>query len=583
MKGTKERFIQIVKKLTETDDFIRIEDLAKELHVSSRTIRYDLDKIDDFLKSNNFHCLIRKPKKGIKFSDSTDKSRVLFLLKSKIDSYWIFTKEERKVIILFELFSAKGYVTIEYLRNLLKVSRGTVIRELKSVNKWLTSQGLKLKSLPHYGLKIEGEEVILRQAILVFVAKNVGREKLLSVLKSPAQIGEEIVERCMKQFLQEVDLSYIVKVVKSIEKHLSISNWAKIYEELILYLAISTKRIKLGHTVSIPKGIEEDLKTTAEYFQAVNIAKRLGKKFNVEFPIEEIVYITIYLLSGKLVTNKTLLGEDEVKIEIVTLQLIYNVGKSMGVNFIIDEELYKNLRSHLISAIWRLKYGLPIFNPMLKTIKNKYPNILRSVKNSIKIIEKIIGCKINEDEVGYITLHFAASLERNKLSTTTNVTYKALVVCATGYGTAQVLASRLEKEFPNIKIEGVVGNTEVNEFILTHSIDIVISTVPLNISKVLVVEVSPLLTIKDISKIKKYLEKQSMSNFVENQKNPYGLENLIEIIKRHCTIENQKELVKELMEFIDKSHFSKKENIYLPKLNELLTLQTIKVNVEGGC
>ena len=65
----------------------KISELAEAFNVSARTIRYDLDKIDDFLKDNELPQLKRKPNSGIEYIPSHyQKQRILELLEG-ISSY----------------------------------------------------------------------------------------------------------------------------------------------------------------------------------------------------------------------------------------------------------------------------------------------------------------------------------------------------------------------------------------------------------------------------------------------------------------------------------------------------------------
>ncbi|MBL5889451.1 HTH domain-containing protein [Heyndrickxia sporothermodurans] len=58
------RQMDILKQLLGQADYINVKQLAELYEVSERTIRYDLDFIESFLKEYDV-TLIRKPGKGI--------------------------------------------------------------------------------------------------------------------------------------------------------------------------------------------------------------------------------------------------------------------------------------------------------------------------------------------------------------------------------------------------------------------------------------------------------------------------------------------------------------------------------------
>ena len=56
------------------------------------------------------------------------------------------------------------------------------------------------------------------------------------------------------------------------------------------------------------------------------------------------------------------------------------------------------------------------------------------------------------EEVGFLTMYLAGSLERSRLRPKVRIT----VVCPAGMATAWILVSRLSAEFPNVEITRVV-------------------------------------------------------------------------------------------------------------------------------
>jgi transcriptional antiterminator len=159
------RRIKIVNKLINSNSFYIISDLANFFNVSSRTIRYDLDNIDEFLQANGISRLIRKPNTGVKFPGiQPDKNKLLKLIKD-LDAYnYILSSDERVYYILNELIQQQDYITINYLTEKLMVSRNTIIKDLKEVKRWLTDYNLKIESATKHGIRVTGEKRQLRRA-----------------------------------------------------------------------------------------------------------------------------------------------------------------------------------------------------------------------------------------------------------------------------------------------------------------------------------------------------------------------------------------------------------------------------------
>jgi mannitol/fructose-specific phosphotransferase system IIA component (Ntr-type)/galactitol-specific phosphotransferase system IIB component len=84
---------------------------------------------------------------------------------------------------------------------------------------------------------------------------------------------------------------------------------------------------------------------------------------------------------------------------------------------------------------------------------------------------------------------------------------KILVVCGEGVATAQLLASRIRAELPNIDIVQVLSLQELRRYkISKNAIDAILATIPLNIDDVPVIIVNPFLRAEDISRLNEALE-----------------------------------------------------------------------------
>ncbi|MFW6311388.1 MAG: PTS sugar transporter subunit IIA, partial [Nanoarchaeota archaeon] len=112
--------------------------------------------------------------------------------------------------------------------------------------------------------------------------------------------------------------------------------------------------------------------------------------------------------------------------------------------------------------------------------------------------------EMNEDEIGYIALHFGAAIERLKKDNKEEKT--AIIICATGIGTGQLLLTKFNQLFPNIKVEKILPLMKSKDIIKRLSPDIILSTVPVKIKSNKVVCVSPLLNENDIKKIQRVIK-----------------------------------------------------------------------------
>ncbi|NLZ53064.1 MAG: BglG family transcription antiterminator, partial [Thermoanaerobacteraceae bacterium] len=510
------------------------------------------------------------------------KLKLLKLLES-ISSYnYVLTPEERKKMILTELFQAKEFTTIDEMARLLSVSRGTIVKDLKTVRNWLSKHGLKLKSLRRFGIKIMGTEKDMRRAVVSLLSENIEVEKALNLIKAPINRRmNAVTDKQLKRLFQDLEISPIEEAIRLAEKQLKTTFTDNAYSGLIIHLALAIKRIQLGKNIVMPQDELSKLKPTKEFAVASSMAAQLEENYKINIPTAEIGYITIHLLGGKVTEMDIFSNQDWMRLQILTDEIIKNVGRKLNVNFLVDGELYSGLLKHLEPTVYRLKHGLPLKNPILKEIKNNYPKIFEAVKGSVGTLEDYIGAKVPDEEIGFIAIHIGAALERNKMVKSN--TYNAVVVCGTGVGTAKLLFSRIAGKFASIKILDIISSRKVKEFCKDKNLDLIISTVPTDCKDIPQIIVNPLLSEEDVAKIYKFLSTNPPKNTAFDKVTPMT-ENFLKIIQKSCIIKNRDQLIEDISKFLNPNYanFMNSKGVAQPVLKDLLTEKTIKLNVKAS-
>lgn len=135
-----------------------------------------------------------------------------------------------------------------------------------------------------------------------------------------------------------------------------------------------------------------------------------GKKINemIDIPEQADIYRLSKLTSkGK---TETLLRElDPLYIEISST-IIHQAKERFGQ---IDDHILLPLADHIAFAIKRIQNNLNISNPFVSEIRLLYPEEYEIALQARPLIEKHLGYKINDDEIGYITLHIHSARENS--------------------------------------------------------------------------------------------------------------------------------------------------------------------------
>lgn len=495
--------------LIENRSPITIRAIASKLNISEKTVRNYLNELqDDFIKTGV--TLIKKPGVGI-YLDIDNKKRSDLKENFNLEIDTPYSSEYRQKYILKTLFKNRYTYTIQLLADDLYCSKNTIINDLKYVEKWLENHKLHLKKKQSQGLWIEGDEVTFRNSMMSLFSEI--NHNLSQNSKAPENnIYEKLDYRIdavnykkIMIFFPNFDIIKVQNIIQESEEKLGYCFTDQAFINLIVHIAITLERAKFNKNIDIEHDYFKNIKTNKEYKIANWVVNELNKKFSLKIPEEESAYICIHMLGAKIQHNiypdnldDIINSKKEINVEIAK-EIINLVSDILNINLRNDKLLLANLSIHLRTTIIRLKYNLQLRNPLLKRIKNEYLSIFGATYSCSIIFEKKLGISINEDEIGYICLHIAAAIERlnNKI--------KVVVVCSSGIGTSQIIATRLKKNFPQMDIAAIIPLRYLTDDVIQNN-DLIVSTVPINMQSEKIIYISALLEKSDLTKIKNQIQ-----------------------------------------------------------------------------
>lgn len=554
-----------------SNDFVEISYLSIMFNVSRRTIRYDLDNIDLFLKENNLPLLIRKPNAGIKYPGVFEaKVKAFELSDTAEDKYHILSKDERRRIIISEVIRQKDFTTIDAIAEKLDVSRSTVINDLAGVRKWLERYGVRLVSSPKRGLAVESEENQLRKAAVDLLLETMTTEVNQSYM-GLQQDGKYSIpmDKQIKILFNDIDMPFIEKCIEKLEEKLCTIISDESYSNLAIHMAIAVKRIQLGRKIIMPEEELKALKATNEFTAAFEIAGDMEGHFNIHIPPDEVGYIAVHLLGSSISREKTDEREEWLELQLITGKLVKELSSRINFDLTKDKQLFNGLKEHLRPAIYRLRHGLKSKNPILNQIKKDYSELFETVKSCMKVAEEYIGKAFEDDEIGYFTIHFGAAIERLRHANTLRT--RVLVICGTGLGTAKLLSSRLKAVF-DVEIAGTASHHQAGNILNKKYVDLVVSTLPYEYDGIKTIRVNPLLNEEDICVLSKYIKYAKGRDGTINR--------LIDIINANCKILNYEKLIDDLSEFLNIANNETFGEGVQPMLKEIIGENNIKLNIE---
>ena len=467
----------IVGELIRTDQTLTISDLSTHFGVSERTIRNDLNNINDWLGQNGLSLIKLGSNGRIEYRPEIEEVQK-FVLENDFYSYKL-SKEERKLIMAAILISSSEYTTLAKIADILFVSRVTVINDLDDVKRFISQEKLKVISHSNKGLRVEGEE-------------SRKRRMLLLMNRPQREFGQmDFAGNTLNRLMGiEGEEQEIIRKIINEQEHANNSFMTDdSFHELTLYLSILLKRVRQGEFVE-----KQDISYNLRYPMAAGILKYLCQYCGVTVTEDEVQYLSM-VLSGLRYLKKDDFNGDIVKTQLITRQFIEAVSRTLELDFNNDYVFYENLSNHLQSIFESSDLSFKE-NPVLRQILDKNKQIEYAVDENRAIVEKYIRRPLSPVELTYIAIHICAAIERKKNK---EVAFHVILVCHGGIGTSQLLLERLKKHF-NFQIVDIMSAHEVGR-IRKGQADMVISTVRLSDCEIDNVVVTPSLDDTDYLKV----------------------------------------------------------------------------------
>lgn len=508
------RSIKIIEILLSHDEIV-IKEISDKLDVSKRTIRKDLSSIETWMKSKFDLKLIKKPGVGIWIEKDAEKKSKLYRALEEYNNFKPrFSTDYRIRVIKKELFYSDNRITLESLADKLYVSKSTIYNDLKKVEKYMLEYNLNIKRDKTNGVYIDGNENNLRQAITDFLSSDSIMIKKLNEsdfsyrsLKINSRIDKKNFIKLVQLF-KGIDFIALESMLNDLENELGVFFTDEAYINLVAHIALSVKRLSKHSKIKMDKNQLNLLKRKKEFDIVKSIVQKYQARFNLVIPDDEIGYIMLHIIGAKLRDDTSIEDIDSItnycdeRIVNVSKEIISIASVNLGADLTKDSKLLSSLILHLRPAINRLEHNLKLRNPILNIIKKEYTEVFNAAWASSIVFENYLDAKINEEEIGYIALHLGAALERRSTQT------KVVIVCSSGIGVSNLIASKLRKEFVGIEIKDIASIYSLSKMDLSD-VDLIISAISKELIKqdIDVIEVSTLLTDADIKTISSRIDR----------------------------------------------------------------------------
>ena len=537
-----QRTRQVLIKMIEKP-IIPQRNLTGQLNLSRVQVDYVITKINESLSDeglppvyfdgNNYHL-----------SEASRLFFVDFFSSDHVYRYYEMDIEERKKYIYLMLFyHYEEYLSVNHFLGVLDIGKTTFINDLKKVEKELESLDIQIKYNRKKGYYLAGNESVLRYQLMKMVLEDL-RSDNGSFLWDYFLFNEGTIqkEKVFRQIAAELEHYSIVLVENRLLEfsymlifllpHLS-KEWSEFYERYNFQKFYQMK----------------------EY----SFSRSLLAKFSIDNPYA-ILYICGWML-GMAIGDADEEAPDSSIINELVERIFDRFERLSGIRFKDKKTVKKQVYSHFRPAYYRLFFHLPIINPLSKKIIQEYPDLFQIVKETMKPIENLFGTMIPDEEISFLTIHFASLIDNNDEY---QVKRKVgIIVCPNGIGSSAIIYNELKNLFPDMIFIGPIETNEIYQ--KKQDYDMIFTTVPnmrLYSLKKPVYTVNPIMTIDE-----KYNLVQEIQNGPGNLSGDYQFEELFAIIGRFTTIKDELGLRKELKRRLKQPRIYNSEDI-LPSVSD---------------
>lgn len=456
---------QIIEKLSFSNLPLTAQILSKELGVSTKTIRNDIQQLNGLKEQA---VILSKAGAGFYLNPET---------LSLLDREKTIDRSNLHFELLVQIIDQTSCDFFELADDFF-ISESALNRIIKELNDLISQQDQTLIiQRKNNQLFIDGEEAEKRRVFTLFLNQEIEANKL-SLEK-------------YSDYFEQIDLAKLSHLVIRFhqQENFAINDFSTI--SFILHVAVLLERVSKASFLNTTKPVMEDRESRLLTFK---LAAILEEKFHLEIPEEELPYI-YRLYSGVIVSNDSL---EELQLKEVIEDLLDSIMGIFYLDFTQDEKIVDYLLTHVSALYKRAINHQYLTNPLLEEIKSKFPFVYNISVYASAFLQRTLPIQFPEDEIAYLSLHFLSALENIRRKKKKQV----LLVSPYGVGNQRIVRSYLNR-IKDFEIELSVAKSvfDINDELIKDK-DLILTTEILQLETAIpIYHYQSFLTEQDLAKI----------------------------------------------------------------------------------
>lgn len=448
-----------ILELLQQQPVVSFDTLKSELGFSERKVREELKLLRDDAERYGFEIkTIANEGYCLKINDQFLFEDFLSMIKDDF-SYAVQKKEFRVLLIIFLILQNEDYISLNRIAELIDVSRNTVINDLDDIKLMLSEYDLQLESKPKHGVRVIGLEKDIRKML----------SKISGSIVEHQSLNAEFFE-----FVSLLDFTEESEVFEGLLNEYNIIMSNNAVESILFHIKIMLFRLMQGNNIN-EITINHQLIDERIYELSSKIVKYLEDKHHLDISHDEMGMLASQIFGKASVMQITEEQKNEMNDDLESV--LRKIDQDFATNFAEDKLLIENLMLHVHPLVARVAYGLELADSLVGSVSAQYMNSFLVAMKFIEYQESLKDYELSRDEIGYIALHFATSLERLNQERLQKV--KSVVLVADQMRSSiRLLKVKLQGIFPLANIL-LIPYTSLPKYSLDDA-ELVISTIDLD-------------------------------------------------------------------------------------------------------
>lgn len=524
------RLSQIMSDFIDNEDYCSTEYFIRKYKVSKRTIQSDISYLMRISTSKGFEI---HTKRGMGYLLEVNDDELFEKFLKTLDEKNVFRIKERPSQVLAFLSVQNEFVSMDKVADTFQVSKTLIKYDIKEVEWLAKSYHLSLEKKSHHGIRIVSSNRYLKKYLCKeYQAQNVFVQRAVDdVLVDFSHVESELMKQMNRERLN-INYNELLNVIVFLKSMVYISQKGDMQ---------SSQNYEFQESDAIER-------------IAASLINTMEEKYRVCFDKDSTQEL-IEVLKKNIRREDACVSFANNLIDDIE-NFLKKTDETYDTHFLEDQDLKRLLLSHMSLLVERLHNKISYKNALAKQISIIYPTIFNIAIQFCDILHEKYNVEFTFDEIGFVAMHFAAHMEKEKQLKLQSYN-KIGVVCSSGGGSAYMIKMQLESVFPKAEVK-TFSFLQQDELV-SYKPDIIFTVIPISYdAHIPVIYIKELLDDKDLYRIRQILQCDDYDPYTFINENPIYYSYFSKEFFNIREDDDYEHLIKDMAEELEKKGYGKK-------------------------